>query len=116
METVAVIIPSEALAAATQIINRGEREGVRLRLLGGLAFKALCRSAHEPEFRRENKDIDLMGRREDAKGTMQIMETLGYRPREMFNNLNMGKRLIYHESRYGRRVDICLDASDTCHK
>ena len=70
METLAVIVPSEALAAATQIISRGEREGVRLRLLGGLAFKALCRSSQEPEFRRENKDIDLMGRRQDTKRIM----------------------------------------------
>jgi len=116
LEALAVIVPSEALAAATQIINRGDREGVRLRLLGGLAFKALCRSAHEPEFRRENKDIDLMGRREDAKSIMQIMETLGYRPREMFNKLNMGKRLIYHDSRNGRRVDIFLDEFEMCHK
>ena len=116
MEALAVIVPSEALAAATQIINRGEREGVRLRLLGGLAFKSLCRSAHEPEFRRENKDIDLMGRRQDTKRIMQIMETLGYRPREIFNKLNLGKRLIYHDSRNGRRVDIFLDEFEMCHK
>ena len=116
MEALQVIVPSEALSAATQIINRGEREGVRLRLLGGLAFKALCRSAQEPGFLRENKDIDLMGRREDTKRIMQIMETLGYRPRVIFNKLNLGKRLIYHDTRNGRRVDIFLDEFEMCHK
>lgn len=108
--------PPDALEAATQIIDAAEGGGVRLRLLGGLAFKKLCPSSMDPRYFRVNKDIDLMGKRGDARGTMKIMETLGYKPRELFNKLNMGQRLIYYDMGNRRRVDIFLDEFMMCHK
>jgi hypothetical protein len=111
-----VLVPSSALEAATQIIDTAEKKGVRLRLLGGLAFKRLCPTANDPRYFRENKDIDLMGKREDSKNIMKIMETLGYKPRELFNKLNMGQRLIYYDMANKRRVDLFLDEFIMCHK
>ncbi len=111
-----VLVPSSALEAATQIIDTAEEKGVRLRLLGGLAFKKLCPSSVDPRYFRENKDIDLMGRREDSRKIMKIMETLGYKPRELFNKLNMGQRLIYYDMGNKRRVDLFLDEFVMCHK
>ncbi len=110
------MLPARGLDAAEQIINLGESRGVRLRLLGGLAFKKLCKSASGARYNRENKDIDLIGRREDQKEVMRIMETLGYKPREMFNRLSMGKRLIYYDLGNRRRVDIFLDEFEMCHR
>ena len=37
-----VLVPSGALSAAAQSIDTAENRGVRLRLLGGLAFKKPC--------------------------------------------------------------------------
>lgn len=109
------MLPANGLEAAIQIIDRAESMGVRLRLLGGLAFKRLCPSSNE-KYYRENKDIDLMGRREDSKKIMKVMETLGYKPREVFNKLNMGQRLIYYDLVNKRRVDLFLDEFIMCHK
>lgn len=114
MESV-VTLPANGLEAATQIIDNAERVGVRLRLLGGLAFKQLCPSSNE-RYHRENKDIDLMGRREDSKKIAKVMEGLGYKPREVFNKLNMGQRLIYYDLVNMRRVDLFLDEFIMCHK
>ncbi len=111
-----VLVPSNALEAAAQIIDTAEKQGVRLRLLGGLAFKKLCPSANDPRYFRENKDIDLMGKRDDSKEIMKIMQTLGYKPRELFNKLNMGQRLIYYDLGNKRRVDLFLDEFVMCHK
>jgi hypothetical protein len=111
-----VLVPSNALEAATQIIDNAEKRGVRLRLLGGLAFKKLCPSSTDPRYFRENKDIDLMGRREDSREIVEIMETLSYKPRELFNKLNMGQRLIYYDMGNRRRVDLFLDEFVMCHK
>ena len=111
-----VLVPSDALEAATQIIDLAEQEGVRLRLLGGLAFKRLCPSSMDPRYFRENKDIDLMGKRDDSRGIVKIMETLGYKPRELFNRLNMGQRLIYYDMENRRRIDLFLDEFVMCHK
>ena len=108
--------PARGLEAAEQIIGLGESRGVRLRLLGGLAFKKLCPSANAARYSRENKDIDLIGRHENQKEVVKIMETLGYKPREMFNKLSMGKRLIYYDMGNRRRVDIFFDEFEMCHK
>ncbi|MDG6909080.1 MAG: nucleotidyltransferase family protein [Nitrososphaerota archaeon] len=115
MESV-VLLPTDGLEAAAQIIETAEAKGVRLRLLGGLAFKKLCPSTSDPRYSRENKDIDLMGKREDSRAIMKIMETLGYKPRELFNKLNMGQRLIYYDMANKRRVDLFLDEFVMCHK
>ncbi len=111
-----VLVPSDALEAATQIIDSAETRGVRLRLLGGLAFKKLCPSSMDSRYFRENKDIDLMGRREDSREIVKVMETLGYRPRELFNKLNMGQRMIYYDMGNRRRIDLFLDEFVMCHK
>ena len=111
-----VLVPPNALDAATQIIDTAEKRGVRLRLLGGLAFKKLCPSSLDPRYFRENKDIDLMGKREDSRDIVKIMETLCYKPRELFNKLNMGQRLIYYDMANRRRVDLFLDEFVMCHK
>ncbi|MDG6903684.1 MAG: hypothetical protein JRN72_02630 [Nitrososphaerota archaeon] len=110
------MLPTDALEAATQIIDEAESKGVRLRLLGGLAFKKLCASSRDPRYFRENKDIDLMGKREDSRAIMKILEGLGYKPRELFNKLNMGQRLIYYDMTNKRRVDLFLDEFVMCHK
>ncbi len=110
------MLPADGLEAAKQIIDVAESRGASLRLLGGLAFKKLCPSANEARYYRENKDIDLMGKREDSKKVMKTMETLGYKPREVFNKLSMGKRLIYYDLVNRRRVDIFLDEFEMCHK
>ena len=110
------MLPPNGLDAAEQIIEFAESIGVRLRLLGGLAFKRTCPSASEPRYYRENKDIDLMGRREDCKAIMKMLGDLGYRPREVFNKLSMGHRLIYYDMVNRRRVDVFLDEFVMCHK
>jgi hypothetical protein len=115
MEAV-VLLPADALDAAKQIIDHAESNRVRLRLLGGLAFKLLCPSAMEPRFRRENKDIDVVGRKGDASKIMKTLETLGYKPRENFNKLNASERLIYYDMANRRRVDVFLDEFAMCHK
>lgn len=115
METL-VLLPSNALEAATQIIDAAEKQRVRLRLFGGLAFKKLCPSSNDPRYYRENKDIDLMGKREDSRAIVKIMESLGYKPRELFNKLNMGQRMIYYDMENKRRVDLFLDEFVMCHK
>lgn len=111
-----LLLPADGLDAAGKIIDSAESRGVSMRLLGGLAFKYLCPSTKEPRFYRKNKDIDLAGRHEDVREIMKVMETLGYKPREIFNKLSMGQRLIYYDPLNRRRVDIFLDEFVMCHK
>lgn len=111
-----VTIPANGVEAAKQVMDAAEERGVRLRLLGGVAFKIACPSALDIRLARENKDIDLIGRREDTKKIMRTLEDLGYKPREVFNKMNMGRQLIYYDMVNMRRADIFLDEFVMCHK
>jgi hypothetical protein len=110
-----VVLPRRPEEAAKQIIEEAERRGATVRLLGGVAFKLQCRSTHDPRFYRENKDIDLAGRKDQIRRITETLEYLGYRPREVFNKLNMGERLIYYDTVNRRRVDVFLDRFTMCH-
>lgn len=110
-----VVLPRRPEEAAKQIIDEAERRGATVRLLGGVAFKLKCRTALDPMFYRENKDIDLAGRRDQVRKITETLEWLGYRPREVFNKLSMGERLIYYDIANRRRVDVFLDRFKMCH-
>lgn len=44
------------------------------------------------------------------------MRDLKFEPREIFNKLNMGERLIYYDMENQRRIDIFLDIFNMCHR
>lgn len=97
---------------AKRIIDEGEKVGVQLRLFGGVAFKLLCPSALKPPFYRTNSDIDLMAKRENSKKIDGLLRSLGYKPREIFNKLNIGERYIYTGE---TKIDIFFDKFRMCH-
>jgi hypothetical protein len=104
------------LEAAKEIIRTAEKSGVNLKLIGGLAFYAICPSASQGKYRREYKDIDLIGKSGDAGKVNDVMLSLGYVPREIFNRLNFNERLLYHNRNNDLRVDVFLGKFIMCHK
>ena len=108
--------PLESLGdEAIRILSGAEKMGVLLRLLGGVAVVSRCPSASKPPFSRRYVDIDLIGRRKETAKINQLFKDLGYRPRERFNALH-GSRLIFHDMKNMRRVDVFLDVFQMCHK
>jgi hypothetical protein len=97
---------------AKRIIDEGEKVGVQLRLFGGVAFKLLCPSALQSPFYRTNSDIDLMAKRENSKKIDELLRSLDYKPREIFNKLNIGERYIYTGE---TKIDIFFDKFRMCH-
>jgi hypothetical protein len=57
-----------------------------------------------------------MGLRKQAKEIRKLFLTLGYVPREIFNALQGGTRLIFQDNEYQRRIDIFLDVFEMCHR
>jgi hypothetical protein len=98
----------EALALA-----RGAADAsLGLKLLGGLAVRALC-----PEFPprlRRDQDIDFACVTKQRKKVADYLAGAGCEPDRRFNNLN-GDRQMYFTAPSGRPIDVMVDRLSMCH-
>ncbi|MGO9646308.1 MAG: hypothetical protein ACLPY5_16365 [Candidatus Bathyarchaeia archaeon] len=101
---------------AERILDRADKQRLTLRLFGGLAIRFHCPSATHRSLERKYADIDFMGLSKQLSGVKSLFPELGYTPREIFNAISGGRRLIFNDVDHGRRVDIFMDIFQMCHK
>ena len=88
------------------------RDGLKLRLLGGLGVRVLC-----PEFPprlRPGQDMDLACTGKGRRDVAAYLERSGCTADRMFNSLN-GDRQMYFIAPSGRPVDVMVDRLVMCH-
>ncbi len=111
------MIEKDAKLEVERIIQAGEDEGVRLRVLGGLAVYLACPSAvTHHHLKRVYADIDLVGLGKDGPLLGKFFTKLGYEPDQRFNALHGQSRMIFYNPQDGSHVDIFLDRFQMCHK
>lgn len=122
-EEVAVIeqeLPSDAadllLARARQAIAAAGNRGVHLRLLGGMAVKAICPSAADMTLPPDGLDLDLAIYDRQRREFEQVIESLGYDPHRRFNAVHGHRRLKYSDPQEGVALDVFVDAFRMCHQ
>ncbi|MBU7032317.1 MAG: nucleotidyltransferase family protein [Theionarchaea archaeon] len=98
---------------AIRIVNKATQQGIRLRLLGGLAIRLHCTVLDFCE--REYSDIDLIGLNKEKQKIISLFTTLGYIPDIPFNTLHGYKRLKFEDQENDRHVDVFLDHFDMDH-
>ncbi len=116
VRTILAMPEADALQEGLRIIHAGEEEGVTLKLLGGIAVKYHCESASKEQLKRDYADIDVFGLSKQTGRIKKLFPSLGYTPRDSFNILNAGKRLIFNDLQNKRRVDVFLDEFQMCHR
>jgi hypothetical protein len=99
-----------------RVIDAAAKNGIVLRLFGGIAIRFHCPSATHRSLERKYADIDFMGLRKETREMKRLFAELGYVPRERFNALQGDKRLIFNDIENGRRVDIFLEIFEMCHR
>ena len=110
------MIEKDAKLEVERILRAGEKEGVRLRVLGGLAVYLTCPSAvRHARLKRTYADIDLAGLGKDGPHIARLFLQLGYQPDQRFNALHGQTRLIFYNPDDGSHVDIFLDQFQMCH-
>ena len=98
----------DPLEEARRIVLAGDRNGVVLRLIGGLAFRSHCHGKHAAHLR-EYRDIDVFGLGWQYENIGLVFEKLGYHANTEFN-LNLSEdRLQFLSSGSVRSVDVFLD-------
>jgi hypothetical protein len=110
------MIEKDAKREVERIISAGEKAGIRLRVLGGMAVYLTCTSAvTHVRLKRRYADIDLMGLEKDGPRLGQFFIQLEYIPDQRFNALHGRRRMIFYNPDDGSHVDVFLDQFQMCH-
>lgn len=115
-EAIASDVSAVLLSRAREAITAAAQRGVCLRLLGGMAVKAVCHSAARITLPPEGLDLDFAVYGRDRKQLDLVMESLGYVPHRRFNALHGHTRLKYAAEQEGVALDIFVDTFHMCHR
>ncbi len=61
-------------------------------------------------------DIDFAGYSKQYKDIVHFLTELGYEEDKMVTRLFGDFRLVLHEDKFGRHIDVFLDKLDFCHR
>ena len=97
-----------------RLVRLANARGMALRLLGGIAVRALV-----PDWRmraeRPGRDIDLATNRSSRRAVAELLEGEGYTPDRRFNGANGHKQLYFVDSSRSRPIDVLIDRMEMCH-
>ncbi len=105
---------ADPLAEALRVVALAERQGLQVRLMGGLAFHARCRE-WTALVERRRRDIDLATRSKDRRPLGELLAAEGYTPDRRYNALYGHKQLYFLDEARQRPVDVLVDRLEMCH-
>lgn len=105
------------LEEALQLQSQAEQEGLRLRLLGSLAFRVQCpkHAAHFEALERRLTDIDFAASTSDRERLLVFFRQRGYAVDENALYLGGGYRYIFENPRNKNHIDIFFDRLEMSH-
>jgi hypothetical protein len=104
---------ADPLVQATAVVDRASAVGVPLRLIGGLAVRALC-----PDFPprvRDDQDLDLASVSSASAELDSCLAECGFEADRAFNALHGRKQLRFAGQGELPDADVVLDRVDMCH-
>jgi hypothetical protein len=109
-------IHPDILEEAMRLVGAAAEEGVPIRLIGGLAVRLHAPHGVPPGLAREFNDIDFATLKGKGKDVTRFLESTGYKPNKIFNNMNAGRRSLFYDTENGRQVDVFVGSFDMCHE
>jgi hypothetical protein len=104
--------PTDVLPVALDLVQGAGAEDIPLRLVGGLAVRALCPSF--PPRVRARQDLDLASISDSRSPLTSFLVERGLEPDKRFNAL-YGHKQLYFAAPDGRSVDVLIDQLEMCH-
>lgn len=103
---------------ALRIVQAADEQGLKLRLLGSLAFRLHCpRYGYlQKQLGRAFTDIDFAAYRQQASRMAGLFASLGYQEDAEINLLYAGERMIFNRPAIDIHVDIFFDRLNFCHE
>jgi hypothetical protein len=103
----------DTVEEARAVIDGAVREGVPLRLIGGLAIRFLTPAF--PPREREGQDMDLACVSSARAGLSRYLSEYGFVPDKEFNNLYGHKQMYFVFPGTNRALDVVMDQLNMCH-
>jgi hypothetical protein len=108
-------ILEDIVSEGERLLSIASREGVPLRLLGGIAVRMKAPSV-PPSLDRSYKDIDFAVTKKGGGAADKLLKGAGYEPHVAFNAMHARERGLYYDEEHGRQVDLFIDAFRMCHE
>ena len=98
-------------------LQQPENAHIIMRLVGALAFRTHCPKYGyiQDALGREFTDIDFASYRRFFKDIVRLMTELGYEEDKMVTRLFSDSRLLFHDTKNGRHIDVFFDQLKFCH-
>jgi hypothetical protein len=107
--------PPDAMAEAMDLISAAQKQGITVRLLGGMAVRVLCPD-FPPRPSTGLQDIDLASITSSRKSLQNFLIEQGHQPDKNFNALYGHKQLYFVSALSGRPIDVLIDKLSMCHE
>jgi hypothetical protein len=108
-------ILEDIVAEGERLLGIASREGVPMRLLGGVAVR-LKAPELPASLQREYKDIDFATTKKGGGAADRLLKQAGYEPHVAFNAMHARERGLYYDEQNGRQVDLFIHAFRMCHE
>ena len=110
------VILGEIRQEAERLSALAVKQGVPLRMMGGLAIWLRSESVRKPPFAREYADMDFAASSKGRAAVKAFVEGQGYVPEKLFNAIHGAQRLNYAEPHGRWTMDILIDELAMSHK
>jgi hypothetical protein len=108
------ILP-DVVDEARRLLAAAEQEGLRLRLIGGVAVRLHVEGELHPAFAREIRDIDVVTGKGEGRHAGAFIEAQGYVPNRTFNAMHGARRMLFYDETNGRQLDVFVNTFEMCH-
>jgi hypothetical protein len=108
-------ILEDIVSEGERLLGIASRDGVPLRLLGGIAVRLKAPSV-PPSLDRAYKDIDFAVTKKGGGAADKLLREAGYEPHVAFNAMHARERGLYYDEENGRQVDLFIEAFRMCHE
>jgi hypothetical protein len=113
-DAIAAVPLADVVAEGDRVMSAAVKHGVVLRLMGGLAV-----FSHSPAMPavlvRTYGDIDLATVRKQSRAVGDLLVALGYEPARQFNALQGDRRMLFHDRRNERKLDVFVGGFELNH-
>lgn len=105
---------ADPLVRATALVERADDADIPLRIIGGLAVRALCPAV--PARISDEQDLDLASTSDAAGELSGFLTDRGFEPESRFNAIHGRHQLRFSATEEPLSVDVMLDRLQMCHE
>jgi hypothetical protein len=104
---------ADIIQSARHLVDVARAQQLDIRLLGGVAVALHCPESNNPG--RSYRDIDAFIPARTQSKVSKVLTTAGYVADQEFNLLNGDTRLLFHDPRTQRQIDVFVGKFAMCH-